>query len=77
MFNDFNASLGSRLRGVLYDCVHDVDGMDGGIIFIIYLVLCSRLFWLGTRLSSRWGFPLILHGQQSIHQESSVKNNIF
>ena len=46
MLDDFNSCLGSRLRSVLYDCVHCVDGMDGGIIIISYLALCSWLFWL-------------------------------
>ena len=35
MLDDFNACLGSRLRSVLYDCVHCMDGMDCGIIIII------------------------------------------
>ena len=52
MLDDFNACLGSRLSSVLYECVHCVDGMDGGIIIITYLVFCSGLFWLGTRLAS-------------------------
>ena len=51
MLDDFNACLGSRLCRVLYCGVHCVYGMDCGNI-IFYLALCSRLFWLGTRLSS-------------------------
>ena len=49
MLDDFNTCLGSRLCSVLYDCVHCVDGMDGGIIFFFFWRSALGSFGLGPR----------------------------